>query len=405
MREAVVPRFLAGARWWLVAAAAIGFTAFAAGLAFAPAQAWVAFLVSSFFFLTVSLGGMVFLAMMSVSNAAWHTAFRRVPQSLAAYVPFGALAMLALLVGAPWLYHWAEPGAAADDPLLQAKAAYLNTGFFAGRTVAVLAIWVIFALLMRRRSHPGSAPDSGPAGRSVALPAIFLFIFPFSFSIVCIDWLMSLDPHWTSSIFGLYNIAGLLSASVAAISALVVILRRGGLLPHVTEDHLHDLGKLLFGFSTVWAYLWFSQYLLIWYTNLPEENTHYLARMSGNVSILFFLNFLLSWVFPFVLLLSRSGKRSEKTLLVASGLVLKGKWLDIHLLVAPAVFEAYRGITVLEVAVFLGFGAAFLLIVDRALEEAPVETVKDAHAVKRPHRQPIPVPARSIQPVRVREEE
>lgn len=394
MREAAVPRFLAGARWWLVAAAATGFTAFVAGLAFTPAQAWVAFLVSSFFFLTVSLGGMVFLAMMSVSNATWHTTFRRVPQSLAAYLPFGALAMLALLTGAPWLYHWAEPGATADDPLLQAKAAYLNTGFFAGRTIAVLAVWVIFAVLMRRR-----------AGRNAAVPAIFLFVFPFSFSIVCIDWLMSLDAHWTSSIFGLYNIAGLLSASVAAISALVVILRRKGLLPHVTEDHLHDLGKLLFGFSTVWAYLWFSQYLLIWYTNLPEENTHYLTRLSGNVSILFFLNFLLSWVFPFVLLLSRAGKRSEKTLLAATGLVLIGKWLDIHLLVAPAVFETNRGITVLEIAVFLGFAAAFLLIVDRALEEAPIETVKDAHAVKRPHRQPIPLPARSIQPVRVREED
>ena len=214
-------------------------------------------------------------------------------------------------------------------------------------------------------------------------------VFPFSFSMAAIDWLMSLDPHWFSTIFGLYNIAGMFSAAVAAISVIVILLRRKEVFPYVDAGHLHDLGKLLFGFSTLWAYLWFSQYLLVWYSNLPEENTHYAVRMTGGITVLFFLNFLLSWVLPFALLLGRNGKRSEKTLLAASVLVLAGRWLDLHLLVAPAVSETYQGATLLDFALFLGFSGAFLFIIDRALEKTPLFSPKDAHIVKRPHGQAV----------------
>ena len=396
MREFAGPGLFPNGRRRLVAAAAIGFGIFSAGLSMRPEQSWVAFLVSSFFFLTVALGAVVFLSMMSVANARWHLAFKRVPESMAAYLPVGALSIVALLGGMPWLYHWALPGAALHDPSLEARASYLNTNFFAARMFGILLIWVTFGLLMRRFSNRKKNP-SIPAGarQNVALSALFLLVFPFSISLACIDWIMSLDPHWSSSIFGLYNIAGLLSAAVAAVSVLVIALRRRGGLPNVGKDQLHDLGKLLFGFSTVWAYLWFSQYLLVWYTNLPEENTHYVSRMSGGISILFFLNFLLSWVLPFVLLLSRDAKRSEKTLMAAAILVLTGRWLDIHLLVAPAVYAAYPAITVLDVALFVAFGAAFLFTIDRALAKAHA-IHKDA-LDEQPQVSPFPIAVNSFE--------
>lgn len=378
---------VAGGRRWLVAAVAAGLIAFLLGLRLRPVQAWSAFLVSSFFFLTMALGGLVFLAIMYVSNAGWHTVFKRVPEALTAYLPASALSMLAVLAGIPWLYPWAHADAVLHDELLAAKAPYLNTGFFAVRMVGVLALWVFFALMMRRYSlRQDTDADIKYTKRNVVLSAIFLALFPFSFSMASIDWLMSLEPDWASTIVGLYHIAGLLSATVAAVSIVVILLRRRGALPQIREAHLHDLGKLLFGASTVWAYLWFSQYLLIWYTNFPEETAHYLARLQGSILFLFFLNVVLNWVLPFIVLLPRRAKRSERILLRVSAVVLAGHWLDIHLQVVPAVvpvsLQGPVGIGILDVALLVGFGAAFLLTTDRALRGAPLVAEGDPYLVE-----------------------
>lgn len=381
---------VAGERRWLVVAVAAGLIAFVLGLLFRPVQAWSAFLVSSFFFLTVALGGLVFLAIMYVSNAGWHTVFKRVPEALTACLPASALSMLAVLAGARWLYPWAHADAVLHDELLSAKAPYLNTDFFAVRMVGVLALWLFFALMTRRYSlRQDRDADIKYTRRNVVLSAIFLALFPFSFSMASIDWLMSLEPHWASTMIGLYHIAGLLSAAVAAVSIVAILLRRRGALPQITETHLHDLGKLLFGFSTVWAYLWFSQYLLIWYTNFPEETTHYLTRLQGGGSFLFFLNVVLNWAVPFVVLLRESAKRSERILLPVSAVVLAGRWLDIHLQVVPAVvpnrLQGPVGIGILDVALLLGFGAAFLFTTDRALRKAPLVAEGDPYLVEALH--------------------
>ena len=165
--------------------------------------------------------------------------------------------------------------------------------------------------------------------------------------------------------------------------------RRRGALPDITETHLQDLGKLLFGFSTVWAYMWFSQYLLTWYANFPEETAHYLVRLRGGVSFLFYLNVVLNWALPFVVLLRRPAKRSERTLLWTSAVVLVGRWLDIHLQVLPAVvpgrLQGPVGIGILDVALLLGFGAAFLLMTDRALAKAPLLAEGDPYLVEALH--------------------
>ncbi len=326
--------FVPGNWDWLVAAVGItGSMISAWGFAYSPSRTWTALLASSFFFVTLSLGAVVFLSVMYLSNAGWHTAMARVAVSLAGYLPVGAFTVLTVLGGTRWLYQWARPAARANAALAAPASAYSNTLSFEGRMIAVLAIWVAFALLSRRRS--------------LAVSVAFLLILPFSFSVASIDWLMSIDPRRATGIAGLHHVAGLLSAAVAAVSAGVIVLRRKGAI-QMDADGLRDLGKLLFAFSTAWACLWFSEFLLV--TRI------FSAPMLVNVA--------LSWAIPFALLFRRSSRQSEMILLAASVLILAGRWLDIHL-------EVGRQICFLDAAVFLGLGTAFLFSIDRAIGKAP----------------------------------
>ena len=385
MSEPQVPPLSPQVRRALQLTIIVGAFAFAVGLARAPQAAWSSFLTSSFFFMTIALGAVVFIALGHVGAAGWSSVLRRVAEALAAWLPLGALAMLAVLVGVPQIYHWAAPHA-ADDPILVAKSAYLNLPFFAARMVIVLAIWLFFSWLLTRESRRQDADGAlVHTRRSVAISAMFLVLFGLSFSVASFDWVMSLEPHWASTIFGLYNIAGLLLATVGAITVVAIVLRRAGAAPAITENHLHDLGKYLFGFSTLWAYLWFSQYLLIWYANLPEEGTYYLARTRGGWSFLFYFNFIAGWVIPFLALLPRRAKRSERHLLLAAVWVLGARWLDVYLMTMPANMPMHTGIGLLDLALLLAFGAGFVLVVARALSRTPLLPKNDPYLVEGLH--------------------
>ncbi len=204
------------------------------------------------------------------------------------------------------------------------------------------------------------------------LSAGFVLVFAVTFSLASFEWLMSLDPHWYSTIFAVYTFAGLLLAGVAAITAGAVLLsRRGPLARALNPSHLHDLGKLLFAFSIFWAYIWVSQFLLIWYGNIPEEAEFYAVRLSGGFRLPFFLVLAMEWAVPFLLLLPRAAKRDRRLLLGVSALVLAGHWLDLYLLVAPPVLARPR-LGAGEVVLAAGYGALFLLAAGRALGRAPL---------------------------------
>ena len=272
-------------RLWVQGLGVAGALTLAGGLVVAPAEAWTSVLVNAFFFLSIGVGSAVFLALMYVANAGWSAAIKRVPEGLAAYVPAGAGTMLFLLLGAGTLYPWAH---AAEAATLGDKTRFLNLPAFAARMVAILALWTLFSRALRARSLQQDVDGSvRHTERNVATSAVFLLVFALSFCLACFDWLMSLEPHWFSTIFGLYNIAGMLCATTCAITVATILLMRAGRLPGVTESHLHDLGKLMFGFCTLWAYMWISQYLLIWYANNPEETSYFLARSTGGWSLLF----------------------------------------------------------------------------------------------------------------------
>lgn len=368
----------------LVPVAVAGLVVLAVGLVLDPTRGMSALLSAGFLAVAAALGALALLSLFLVSNAGFHVAFKRVLEALSLN-PVGVVAMLAVLPGARWIYSWARPGA-ASDPLIAAKSVYLNLPGFGLRMLLFFGLWGAFALMLRRESL---AQDTDGAiqhsRRSVALAAVFLLVGGYSLSLASVDWLMSVQPHWASTIFGFYTIGSTLLTATAVTILAVFWLRREGRLPEVNESHLHDLGKLLFGFSTFWAYLWFSQYLLIWYANLPEETAFILARTRNGWGWLFYGDLVIGWVLPFLLLLPRAAKRAPARLVPVAVLVLLGRFLDVWLQVAPATLPGGPPLPWVELGALVGVGAAFTSVFFRVLATAPLEPAHDPYLVESVH--------------------
>ena len=357
----------------------LGLAASGAGIVAAPARAWTAWLAAAFLWISVAFGASALLALAHLSKAAWIVPLKRVPEALSAWLPVGALTLLGVIFGLRSVYEWSEPEA-AHDPVLAGKHAWLNVPAFAARMAIVLAIWIALTFALRRESRAQDHDhDVAHTRRTVALSAAFAVVGALTFSAASVDWLMSAQPHWQSTIFGFYQISGALVAGVSGVTMTTIVLRRRGLLPHVHENHLHDLGKLLFAFSTLWAYMWLSQYLLVWYANIPEETSFFLARTTRGWGFVFWGQLVVGWLVPFFVLMSREAKRTEGVLLAMSAMLLVGRWLDVWLAVAPPTMPDHPGIGVLELAPFLAIGAALLLVVERALRTAPLTPEGDPY--------------------------
>jgi hypothetical protein len=359
--------------WVLQGGAIVGGAAIAIGLAHDAPRVWANLLIDGFLVVALALGGLAFVAIHHLSGATWSAGMRRVAEALTCVLPLAAAAMLALFIGRSSLYPWA---AGAHRPA--GAASSTGTWFFApaivfARMGLFLAMWTACAVALRRSSD---RQDESPAPvhhrRAIRRSAIFAVLFAWSFPVAAVDWLLSLNPEWTSTIFFVYVFAGVLVEGVAAITLATVILRERGLLRDVvTDSHLHDLGKLLFAFTTFWAYIWLCQYLLIWYGNLPDEAGYYQTRTGPGWLVWFAANVIVNWVIPFLALLPRAAKRSARTLKVVSGVLLVGRWIDVYLLVAPetsrtAVWGA------LEVAIAAGYACVAWWWVSRALAARPL---------------------------------
>jgi hypothetical protein len=312
----------------------VGAVASVGGLYLAPQRTWANALMSSYFMVELSLAALFFLAAHDVAGARWHLAFRPVPEAMARVLPLGAAGVLLVLVIHPELYPWftAPP---PEGGVSAFKHAWLSRPFFLLRSSIYLLCWIGFA---RAFAHRWAREERDPAAspREVPLSAGFLVVFALTLVAAAFDWIMSLQPEWYSSIFGFYEFASMFVGGIAAIVLLVIAARR--FIPasvSLTEAHVHDLGKLLFAFSSFWAYIWFSQYMLIWYGNIPEETSYYVIRQHGRWAVLFVLNVILSWTLPFVLLLSQRAKKTERRLLVVAAIVLIGRLLDLYLQVLP----------------------------------------------------------------------
>lgn len=365
---------------WLVGIGAVGLCLLGVGLALEGARAWASLLLVGTYAVSTAAAALLVVALGYVTGAGWSTVFRRVPEAVAGMLPYGALLLVPAALGVHALYHWSHADAVADDPILAGKAAWLNVPFFLARGAAYLAIWILFVRTIRAHSVAQDRDGAVAHTRAnVRWSTIYLVVYALTASAATFDWLMSLDPHWFSTMFAVYGFAGSIITALSMTIVAIVLLRRAGHLAEVTEHHLHDLGRLLFGFCCFWAYIWFSQFMLIWYANIPEETGYYVERLSHGWELLFFAVPVLLWIVPFFVLLPRSAKRSESVLLHVAIVVLVGRWLDLYVTIEPSVTEHGPVAGLSELGATLLGVAVVALGIRAALKRAPLVPRRDPY--------------------------
>jgi hypothetical protein len=327
-----------------------------------PKQFFFSWLVSFLFFLSLALGALFFVLIQYAAQGGWGIVLRRIGETIFATLPVMAALFLPLLFGLRDLYSWSAPGAAEHDALLRWKAPFLNVEFFLIRAAVYFGCWSFIALLYYRGSRSQDAtgdPAISARLRRLAGPAIIVLAVTQTFA--SIDWIMSLTPHWYSTIFGVYFFAGSFVGFIALLSVVAVAMRGAGLLDTViSADHLHDLGKLLFGFTAFWAYIAFSQFLLMWYANLPEETIWYQARIEGSWKTVSILLMAGHFGAPFFYLMGRAVKRRGSTLAVGGAWLLAMHFVDLYWQVMPTLHPAGVRPSALDVAAFVAIGGCFV---------------------------------------------
>jgi hypothetical protein len=337
------------------------------------ARFWSNLLLNNVFSIFIAVCGMVFLAIHSLGMSGWQTVIQRIPEAMSMFLPVGGVLMLIILAGT-WfdlhhLYHWVHPH---GDRILEMKTAYLNIPFFSVRTIIYLSAWIALSMWWRKNSLAYDADnDLKYFKRMTRISGVFIVVFAVTSSMAAWDWLMSIDPHWFSTLFGWYVFSGLLVSGMSVIILLTLLLKKNGYLPQVNKEHLHDLGKYLFGFSILWMYLWFSQYMLIWYGNIPEETIYFVQRLK-EYNTLFFVNLAVNFGFPFLALMTRNSKRIPIVLVIAALVTLTGHWIDFYLMIMPGTMGDAAQIGFIEIGMTLGFAGLFLLIVFRSFSKASI---------------------------------
>ncbi len=341
----------------------IGLVVFISMLFFGEVErVWHAYLLGYIYFVLLALGGVFFISVHYASHAVWSVNIRRLAEALTAYLPWACVLTLPMIFGAFYLYDWLDATEVAKDPLLQHKSPYLNLPFFLVRLVIFFSGWIFFAkslvkFSLKQDQDGRDIHSSGGAKYSIG----FLLFFCLSLSFFSVDFLMSLSAHWFSTIFGVYVFAGLFQSVFAILILLSVYLMSWSEYRKlITLDHLHDLGKFLLAATVFWAYIAFSQYMLIWYANLPEETTFFIARSQGgwvgvSVSLIIF-----KFVVPFLMLLPRWVKRNVNVLVPIACLILLMQAVDVYWLIYPHWSTDRVQFGLLEIATLLGFAGVFI---------------------------------------------
>lgn len=366
-------------RAWTVGGIALA--AAAIGAFFLPEQFFRAWLWSYTFYLGLALGCMALLMLQYLTGGAWGVVIRRPAEAACGTLPALALLFVPVAIGIPWLYHWSHAEAVAADALLQHKSLYLNIPAWVSRAVIYFAGWIGLAWLLGRWSRhmeETGSPDAARRLRIVSAPGLIFYAFSVTF--MSIDWVMSVDAHWFSTMFGLLFIAGQLLSAIAFLIAGVVLLYRWRPFAEVLGGrHIHDLGKLLLALVMFWAYLGFSQFLIVWAGNLPEEVPWYLERLAGGWQYVGLALVVLHFALPFALLLSRQLKRDFRLLTAVALLVLAMRFVDLYWLVAPAFTHGHFAFTFMDLLVPVGLGGVWLGLLARQAAPRALLPIGDPH--------------------------
>jgi len=342
--------------------------------------AWTSLLFNNYFFLGISIFAVFFVALQHVAEAGWSTVIKRVPEAIMTFLPYACAVMIFIVVAAilHWnhIYHWMEEGIMTEgapnyDKIIAGKEAYLSPIFFLVRSLIYVSVWIYCAKRLRDISLQGDL-EGGLGKKSynkgITVSAWFIVFFAISSSTASWDWIMSIDTHWFSTLFGWYIFSEWSAIGFTTILLFCLFLKKQGYLPDLSESIIHDLGKFVFAFSVVWTYMWFSQFMLIWYANIPEEVTYFMERIElPNYNFLFWFSAAINFVIPTIVLMSRDAKRNTNFLIFASITILIGHWINSYLLFAPGTLHDHGHLGFTELGMGLGFLGLFLFVVFRSL--------------------------------------
>ncbi|MDR3701953.1 MAG: hypothetical protein P4L56_20050 [Candidatus Sulfopaludibacter sp.] len=346
-----------------------------------PGQFFRSYLWSYVLFLGVSLGCLAWLMMQYLTGGAWGVVIRRPAEAAARTLPLLALLFIPIVIGVPTLYSWSHANIVAADPVLQHKSMYLNFPFFLGRAVFYFLGWLFCSWYLNRWSENEDRTASPVAHQKMAaLAGPGVLFWGVSVTFMSIDWVMSLEPHWFSTMYGLLFIAGQGLSSMAFLIALLVLLSQYEPMSRIlTHRHLHDLGKLLLAAVMVWAYFSFSQFLIIWTGNLPEEIPFYLRRLTGGWWWLALLLVVGHFALPFALLLSRDLKRNFKLISRIAIFILFMRAVDIYWQAAPDTTNGVFAPSWMDLTAFIGIGGIWLAYFLTNLAQRPLMPLHDPH--------------------------
>ena len=337
-------------------------------------------LIDSFFFFGIGLGALFFLALQYATETGWYASVKRVIEAVSGFLPVGIILLAVTLLiitlqDGAHLYIWMDDEVVKNDEILQEKSAYLNKGFFWVRTLVYLSVYYIYYRGFRKRSIlEDTVGGTDIHFTNYKKAAVFLVFFAVFSSSSAWDWLMSIDVHWFSTLYGWYCFAGMWCSAMTVLVMLTIYLKKLGYLPNVNDSHIHDLGKWTFATSFLWSYLWFSQFMLIWYANLGEEVVYYMTRIE-HYKFLYFGMFLINFAFPMVVLMSREAKRHAGILTFVGCIILIGHWLDVYILVSAGSMGATASIGFLEIGLALVGAGFFIRTILKNLTKAPLTPV------------------------------
>ena len=351
---------------------------------------WANLWLNNVYFTGIAVVGLFFTTVQYVAYAGWSVLIKRVLEALAYFLPVGAIVMLVVFLGPiiftghnP-IFHWTDHSLYEIDnpnydPIIAGKAGFLNITFFTIRMIVYFASWIFFAWWLRKQSV---AEDLNGGltfyNKSIRISAMFLVVFGVTSSLSAWDWVLSIDTHWFSTMFGWYVFASWFISGLAATTLTVIILKQMGYMKMVNANHLHDLGKFVFGFSIFWTYIWFSQFMLIWYANIPEESIYFRERIGGyndHYTWILFTNLIVNFAFPFLVLMTRDAKRQMIMLKLVCVVILIGHWMDFYLMIMPGTLRGESGFGLIELGCALTFLGAFLVMFTRGLTSASLVPV------------------------------
>lgn len=336
---------------------------------------WANFLMNSFFFMSIALAATFFLGLQYAAEAGWATTIKRVIEAVTAFLPFGLMLMVVVFVCCQLhvndLYIFMDDEVMKNDEILAAKKGYFGW-FWWLRTALYIVIWIMFQRGFRKRSIDADAgSDHSVHWKNFKAGAVFMVLFGVTSSTSAWDWMMALDPHWFSTMFGWYLFSGMWVSACTVIVMIIVWLKRQGHLEFVTESTIHDMGKWMFAISFLWTYLYFSQFMLYWYADIPEEIRYFLDRWKDYKALMWFV-LLINFAFPMIMLMSRDSKRNFFLLTFVGTVILIGHWLDIYMIVMPPTVghNAKLGLTELLMPFF--FLGLFMYVVFTSLAKQPL---------------------------------